>query len=134
MAFLAAVSITPFPTRPFVEHFADDTSGRAAAVVYAGLLAAPAIIWLLRWTYAVRRGLLDDRLDAGYVQRVSRRYLVTGATLASAAVAATVADWRWAIVVSAVATLSYVLPPLAPVYQSGREPRNELEEPDDRRT
>jgi len=133
IAFLAAVSVTPFPTRPFVEHAFDPRSGGTAVALYAGLLAAPAIIWLLRWTYAVRRGLLDPRLDADYVRRVTRRYRVTAAVLSLAAVAAATTDWRWVIAVSAIATLTYVFPPHEPAYLPGEAPRDELEEPDERR-
>jgi uncharacterized membrane protein len=60
--FLASVSVTPFPSRPFVEHVRDPPNVHEAALVYGAVLTLPSLAWLTRWVYAVRRGLLDPRL------------------------------------------------------------------------
>lgn len=59
IGFLAAVSITPFPARPLVEHFAGDAEKKTAALVYLGVAAAPATWWFARWIY---RWSLKSRL------------------------------------------------------------------------
>ena len=42
IGFLAAVSITPFPARPLIEHLSGDADSRTATLVYLGIAAAPA--------------------------------------------------------------------------------------------
>lgn len=42
VGFLAAVGITPFPARPFVEHLGGDAESTTAAPWYLGVAATPA--------------------------------------------------------------------------------------------
>lgn len=131
LLFLAAVSLTPFPTRPFVEHFNDPANGRVAALVYSSVLTVPTIVWFARWRYAVWRGLLDPRLATDYVRSVTRRY--AGTTIACIVGLALVAigPWKIGMGVIAIATLSYLLPPMAPRYKKGEEPDHPLSEADE---
>ena len=42
IGFLAAVSITPFPARPLIEHLGGDAESKTAVLAYLGVAAAPA--------------------------------------------------------------------------------------------
>ena len=128
LLFLAALSLTPFPTRPFVEHFDDPASGRVAALVYSGALTAPTIIWFARWRYAVWRGLLDPRLAPDYVGGVTWRYARTTIACILGLALAAIGRWEIGMAVIAIATLSYLLPPMAPRYKEGEEPDDSLSE------
>ena len=132
LVFLAAVSVTPFPSRPFVESLATGVDTPVAASVYAWMLAAPALCWTIRWFYGVRRGLLDPRLAESYVTAVGRNYAITTAACVAGAIVTTFASWRIGIGVVALCTLRYVLPPRTPRYQPGQEPRDDIEEADER--
>lgn len=131
LLFLAAVSLTPFPTRAFVEHLNDPANSQVAALVYSGVLTAPTILWSARWGYAIWRGLLDPRLAADYVASVTRRY--AGTTIVSVLGMALVAigPWKIGMGIIALATLSYLLPPMTPRYKPGEEPASELSEADE---
>lgn len=85
LLFLALVSITPFPARPFAGHLGDGANSRTAAAVYACLLAAPSAIWLARWSYSMRRGLLDPRPDPAYLCKLTLRYVLMAAAFAPGA-------------------------------------------------
>ena len=125
--FLTLVSLTPIPAGPMVRHLFGDGDSAIAARVYTGALAAPSLVWLLRWLYARRLGLLDRRLTEAYFKRLTVKYAVTaGAQVAAAALAW--ADWRLGLVASLVVTLSYFVAPMTPEYREGQEPDHELEE------
>nr|WP_295660821.1 TMEM175 family protein [Polymorphobacter sp.] len=134
--FLALVSVTPLPARPFVEHFRagldGDANGRTAAVVYAAALAAPSVAWLVRWLYAWRRHLLDDRLTDAYLHRVKIKYVATAVLSTAGAVIAALIDWRVGFGLTALVTLAYFLPPSKPEYREGQEPDHELEDAGDK--
>ena len=116
IGFLAAVSITPFPARPLVEHLSGDAESRTAALVYLGIAAAPASWWFMRWIYAVARGLLDPRLTGGYVRRLTVKYSVTaGAYWAAFAIAFW--NWRVGLIAAGVITLGYLIPPAKPAFK-----------------
>jgi uncharacterized membrane protein len=128
--FLASVSITPFPARPFVEHVGD-VNAHTAALVYAALLAAPSLAWTVRWLYAVKRGLLDPRLTPVYLHKLTVRYVATSG-LMLLGVALTVAGaWQAGMILIALLTALYVLPPMGPQYKPGQEPIDDIEEADD---
>ncbi len=131
--FLALVSVTPFPAEPFVEHVGDGRNAHTGAAVYALLLAAPGVAWLVRWHYAVGCGLLDPRLAPDYVRHLSRRYALTAATLAAGTALSALVDWRLGMGLCAAMTLSYLAPPTAPRFRPGQEPEHELEEADEQR-
>ncbi|HEX8465657.1 MAG TPA: TMEM175 family protein [Abditibacterium sp.] len=131
LIFLALVSITPFPTRPLVEHFSDSANNRAAATIYACLLAAPSLAWLMRWIYAVRFDLLDPRLSPTYLQKLTRSYSGASLALLGGVALTYLVDFRLGLVVVALITLSYVMPPLTPEWKRGQEPAHELEEADE---
>lgn len=132
LVFLAAVSLTPFPARHFAEHLAGDSDSRTAALVYACVLAAPSTAWLARWAYAVRMGLLDPRLTPKYLRGLTTRYTATALCFVLGAAIVAVVDWRLGMAVTALVSLTYLLPPSTPEYQAGQEPEDELEEADER--
>lgn len=131
LVFLALVSITPFPSRPLVEHWNDAVNLHTAASVYTGVLAAPALAWLARWGYAVAAGLLDPRLTQAYVRRVTRKYAWTAVVAVLGCGLALLVNGKLGFVVSLLVVLSYLLAPIAPQYRPGQEPADELEEPDE---
>ena len=120
IGFLAAVSITPFPARPLIEHLIGDAQSRTAALVYLGVAATPATWWFVRWLYATVKKLPDPRLTDAYLKRLTLKY---GVTAAAYWVAFAIAFWSWSagLAVGAVVTLGYVVPPLRPVYKPGQE-------------
>ena len=126
--FLASVSITPFPVRPFIEHLSDPFNIPTAATVYACLLALPALAWLIRWVYATRQDLLDPRLTPQYVSSLTLKYALTAAALLIGAALTAWVNWRLGIGLSALIILGYLVPPMKPKFKAGQEPKDELEE------
>ena len=121
IGFLAAVSITPFPARPLVEHLAGDAESKTAVLVYLGVAAAPATWWFVRWVYATSRALTDLSLTDAYLTRLNIKYGVTaGADWAAFALA--FSNWRAKLIVAVIVTLSYIVPPAKPAYKPGQEP------------
>ena len=123
VGFLAAVSITPFPARPLVEHLGGDAESKTAALWYLGIAATPATWWFLRWVYATARGLPDQRLTEAYLRRLTIKY---GLTAAAYWIAFGLAFWNWRVglVSAGIVTLSYIVPPAKPTYKTGLEPKN----------
>ena len=132
IGFLAAVSVTPFPARPLFEHIHADGESRVATLAYLGLAAPPATWWLARWLYATTKDLLDPRLAQSYLRRLTLKYAVT-AGLYWLAFALAFWNWRIGLIVAALVTLGYVVPPMQPTYKPGLEPKDELEEADEAR-
>lgn len=117
IGFLAAVSITPFPARPLVEHFAGDVESTTAALWYLGIAATPATWWFLRWVYAIARGLPDRRLTEAYLRRLAFKYgLTAGAYWAAFGLAFW--NWRVGLIAAGIVTLSYIVPPAEPVFKA----------------
>ena len=116
IGFLAAVSITPFPARPLVEHLAGDAESKAAVLVYLGVAAAPATWWFVRWVYATARALPDPRLTDAYLRRLTIKY---GATAGAYWAAFGLAFWNWRVglIAAGIVTLSYIIPPAKPVLK-----------------
>ena len=116
IGFLASVSITPFPARPLIEHLTGDAQSRTAALAYLGVAATPAT-W---WFYATAKNLPDPRLTDAYLKRLTLKY---GVTAAAYWVAFGTAFWSWpfGLIVGAIVTLGYVVPPLKPAYKPGEE-------------
>ena len=121
IGFLAAVSTTPFPSRPLIEHLGGDQGSRTAALVYLGVAAAPATWWFVRWLYATARGLADPRLTDAYLRRLSIKYAVTAGAYWAAFVLA-FWSWRAGLIAAGIVTLSYVVPPANPAYRPTPEP------------
>ena len=132
VAFLAAVSLTPFPMRPLFEHLAGDGDSRTATLALTGVLALPATFWAARWFYAVSQELPDPTLDPAYVRRASLKYMWS-VVAAYAAVFLSIWSWPCGLIVGSATVLIYLLPPLAPEFKPGQEPEDELEEADERR-
>jgi len=124
IGFLAAVSITPFPARPLVEHFAGDTQSSTAALWYLGIAATPATWWFLRWVYATARCLPDRRLTEAYLRRLTIKYGLTAAAY-WAAFGLAFWNWRAGLIAAGIVTLSYIVPPAKPTYKPGSEPKND---------
>ena len=131
LMFLGAVSLTPFPARPFIEHFNDPLNARTAAVVYAWMLTLPAILWTIRWFYGVRRGLLDPRLSPEFTRVTGLKYSITALLCLVGAILATVLDWHLGIGLVGLVTLVYLLPPMNPTFKPGQEPTSDIQEADE---
>lgn len=117
IGFLAAVSITPFPARPLIEHLGGDGQSKVAALVYLGVAAMPATWWFVRWVYATARGLLDPRLTDAYIRRTTIKFGVTaGAYWAAFALA--IWNWRVGLIAAGIVTLSYIVPPAKPIFKA----------------
>lgn len=123
IGFLAAVSITPFPARPLIEHLGGDAESKTAVLAYLGVAAAPATWWFVRWVYAIARGLSDQRLTDAYLRRTTLKFAVTAGAYWAAFVLA-FWNWRAGLIVAGIVTLSYIVPPAKPCYKPGQEPEN----------
>ena len=130
VGFLAAVSVTPFPARPLFEHAIGDGDSRTAALVYLAVAAPPATWWLVRWLYATAKGLPDPRLTDAYLRRLTLKYVATAA-LYWIALALAFWNWRLGLLLAALVTLGYVVPPMRLAYKPGEEPKDALEEADE---
>lgn len=116
VGFLAAVSVTPFPARPLVEHLGGDMESKTAVLVYLGVAAAPATWWFVRWTYETSKALVEPQLTEAYLRRLTIKYGVTaGAYWAAFALAFW--DWKVGLIAAGIVTLSYIVPPAKPVYK-----------------
>ncbi|HEU0067048.1 MAG TPA: TMEM175 family protein [Sphingomonas sp.] len=131
LVFLAAVSLTPLPARPFVEHLGDAGDAATAASIYAWMLAAPAVLWAVRWYYAVRRGLLSPHLTPDYIHATNVKYTAIAAACVVGALIATFAMWQAGIAIVGLVTLSFALPPMMPRYKDGEAPADDIEEADE---
>lgn len=132
LLFLGAVSVTPFPSRPFIEHVGDPVNIRTAASVYAWMLSAPAVLWTVRWFYGVHRGLLDPHLDPRFIRGTGLKYAATAMACIVGASIATAGDWRLGIAIVGLVTCVYLLPPMTPRYRAGEEPADDTQEADER--
>ena len=120
IGFLASVSITPFPARPLIEHLTGDAQSRTAALAYLGVAATPATWWFVRWLYATAKNLPDPRLTDAYLKRLTLKYGVTAAAY-WVAFGTAFCSWPFGLIVGAIVTLGYVVPPLKPAYKPGEE-------------
>lgn len=118
IGFLAAVSVTPFPARPLIEHLAGDPESRTAALVYLGTAAAPATWWFVRWLYAAVNGLPDPKLTDAYLSRLTLKYGLTAGAFWSAFA---LAFWneRVGLIFAGLTTLVYIVPPAKPAFKPG---------------
>ena len=132
VGFLAAVSITPFPARPLLEHLVSDAESKTAAIVYLGVAAAPATWWFLRWIYATARSLTDPRLTDVYLNRITINY---GIPAASYWAAFAVAFWDWGVglIAAGIVTLTYLVPPARPAFTTDVQSTTALEMADKKR-
>jgi uncharacterized membrane protein len=95
--FLLSIAFLPFPTQVLNEYMLDSANQTAAATFYAFGLLLPAGSWFLMWLYATHgRRIVDNRLDPGYLRRMTVQYggsvaLYLGAVLLS------LIDFRWGL-------------------------------------
>ncbi|MBV8506654.1 MAG: DUF1211 domain-containing protein [Alphaproteobacteria bacterium] len=116
LLFLLFIAFLPLPTEVLGEYLLDKANQTTAATVYALGLLLPAASWLLMWLYASRgQRLIDRRLEAGYVRRLTLQYLGS-VVLYSGAVIISLIDFRWGLGICVGLTLLYLLPPKSPVY------------------
>lgn len=131
LLFLASVTVLPLPTRVFVNHIQGDGNSKVAGVIYASSLLLPTLVWTIKWFYAAKYHLLDVRLTDEYLQWGKKAYVATTAGLALS-VAVTLVSWRLGVALAGLITLAYLLPPKTPQYKPGQEPKDEMEEAEDR--
>ncbi len=112
--FLMCISFIPFPTAVLGQYVMQPGARRAAIALYAFGMLLPAAAWLLIWLYASRgHRLLEPGLDPGFVQRLTRQFIVSNLLYAGAVA---VAFW-WPLVSLSICvglTLLYLLPPPLP--------------------
>lgn len=114
LLFLACVSLTPFPAKPFIEHYADPANADAAALIYGCALSAPTLAWFARWCWGYPRGLYDDRLSRRYVRTMTARWAAAAAVALGG-----IAQLAFGLSESGLATVvlaltSFLLPPVEP--------------------
>ena len=107
--FLACVSLTPVPARPWVDHARDPANARAAALVYGSALAAPTAVWFIHWYWGISRGLYHPELSRRYVRAMTARY----------AGGDRVRPGRRRAALLRPATASFLLPPSRPFHSDG---------------
>jgi hypothetical protein len=113
-----------------VNHIEGDGNSITASVLYAGALVVPAMLWTVKWFYAVRMELLDSRITPDYLHRGKVIHVTTSLGLVLATVLVFV-NWRVGLSIAGCLTLVYVWPPL-PDYKPGQQPKHEIEEAEDR--
>ena len=113
--FLTAIGFIAFPARVFAEHLVDPAARQAASIYWVGSCALLAWTWLLKWTIGRTHGQVDPRLEPDYVARLSRRYWAI-ALLNAVAVAVVLVRWEIGLAISALLTMSLILPPETPRY------------------
>jgi uncharacterized membrane protein len=115
--FLTSIGFIAFPARVLAEHLSDPGARRAAAIYWVVSLTALACTWLLKWTVGRRHGQVDTRLEPSYVARLNRRYVLFS-LLNLAAAALVLVSWQSGLALSALLTLSLLLPPETPRYHT----------------
>lgn len=113
--FLATIAFIAFPTRAFAETLHDPAAREAGAIFYVCALAATGLAWLIKWKTGCATGDVDDRLDQGYVRRLTRKYQATTALMAAAA-ALVLLRWEAGLSLAALVTLYLLRAPETPVY------------------
>lgn len=76
MLFLMLIALIPFPTALLAEYLrTPGDEQRIALLVYSGVLALTAALFLSIWLYATyRRRLVDPNLDERVIKAVTRQY------------------------------------------------------------
>jgi uncharacterized membrane protein len=116
LLFLLFIAFLPLPTEVLGEYMLDKANQTTTATLYAVGLLLPAATWLLMWLYATHdHRLVDRRLDAGYLRRLTLQYLGS-VVLYSGAVVVSLIDFRWGLAICVGLMLLYLLPPKSPVY------------------
>ncbi|AXC15815.1 hypothetical protein ACPOL_6603 [Acidisarcina polymorpha] len=112
LLFLASVTLTPFPARPFIEHIADPPNAGVAAMFYGLALTAPIAMWFSRWLWGVLRGLYNPELPKSYVRALTIRYATALAVALSGALILVLTKHpRIGLSTVAASTASFLLPP-----------------------
>lgn len=115
VVFLTAIGFIAFPARVFAEHLADPEARATASVYWVISLAFVAWAWLLKWMVGRTRGQVDERLEPTYVSRLNRRYWLF-ALLNSVAAALVLVSWPLGLLLSALVSLTLIIPPETPEY------------------
>lgn len=115
LLFLALIGFIAFPTRAFAEHLHDPHARATGAIVYTCALATVAIAWLIKWRTGCATGDVDDRLDAAYVARLTRKYQWMAGLMAAAA-ALSFLRWEVGLALAAAITLFQLRAPETPIY------------------
>lgn len=132
LLFLVAVSVTAVPNTPFFLHIDDPANVQLAATIYSWTLAGPSVVWLVRWLYGVRAGLLDPTLTPAYVRQATLKYAAAAAAFVVAALITQAGHWRIGMSLDALLIAAYLLPPMRPLYQPGQSPEDDIQEADER--
>ncbi|MBC7985694.1 MAG: DUF1211 domain-containing protein [Sphingomonadaceae bacterium] len=115
--FLMTIGFIAFPTRVFAENLLEPEARETAAIYYTVALAATAFAWWIKWRTGLSHGHVDKRLEPAYVARLNRRYTISAALMAGAAVLS-LARWEIGLGLAALVTLAYLRAPETPVYRT----------------
>ena len=114
LLFLACVSLTPVPARPYVDHFNDPVNVGVAALVYGSVLTAPSGVWFIRWCWGLSRGLYHPELARRYVRVMTIRSAAAVLVALAGVVQLLLGYPRAGLATVALATASFLLPPSEP--------------------
>ena len=113
--FLMAISFLPLPTAVLGQYVLNPAERQTAIEFYALGLLLPATGWCLMWLYSRYAGLLDCRLEAAFIRRLTIQYVASvviyGASFATAFVSPKVC-----LGLSVGLTALYLMRPPTPVY------------------
>lgn len=118
--FLMAISFLPFPTAILGDYIEDLEHARAAVLFYSGGLLMPALTWFFMWIYAVRAGIVDERLEPAFVRRLTLQY---GLSVIFYLIALALAFFSalGSLALSVGLTLLYMMPSPSPEYRSDEQ-------------
>src|SRR5262249_1729224 len=109
LLLMLGVTVVPFPTAVLAEHLGGPGE-RTAALVYNATFVAIAVVFNLRWSYSVRRGLLHDHATLGPAMHISSQYAV-GPLMYLACFAIAWFNVRASIAANVALALFFALPP-----------------------
>jgi uncharacterized membrane protein len=115
--FLAAIGFIAYPCRLLAENLSDPAARVDASFVFVAALTLTSAAWLLKWEIGRVSGHVDDRLKPEYVAHLAAMYRRTFAAYLLA-MALTFAWWPAGLILCALITGRYLIPPRTPGYRT----------------
>jgi uncharacterized membrane protein len=113
--FLMCIAFLPFPTAVLAEYLQDGEHRGTAVTLYSLGLLLPAFGWFLVWLYGRAAGLIDERLETGFVRFLTWQY-VASIAIYGTALGVSFASGTAAIALCVAITAVYLFPPRRPQY------------------
>ena len=118
LLFLMTISFLPFPTAVLAKYLNDDVHRYSAVTFYTLGLLLPAVGWTITWIYGSRDyRLIDENLDAEFVGKLTRLYFGSTVVYVAALILSLFNEWL-GLATCVLLTLTFLLPPLKPVYKN----------------